>query len=227
MSLSVCTSCLARLRITSTIPSLAAISQLPGSLSSFHNSVVQQNVVAKKKVVAAGARAPKLRESRSARVNKNKKDRPRPPPVGQRRAERKRIVLSNTNALPVAGLEVLSKENMTDIGKVGQMLSLDGPVLDQLREAKAFKVTQNWSLFRTPSVLIRGEGVELGADLQKATEQKATVRKLVVGEKASGKSVHLLHAMSMAYMNACVVVNIPDCGWIIRFTRWILTDMRA
>lgn len=120
-------------------------------------------------------------------------------------------MLSNTNALPVTGLEVLSADNMADAEKVGQMLSLDGPLLDQLREAKAFKTTQNWSLFRTPSVLVRDEAVELGADVQDVMEEKATIRKLIVGGKASGKSVHVLHGMSLGYMNKFVVVNVPDC----------------
>lgn len=168
-------------------------------------------MVKKAKTKVAGTRAPKLRESNSARIKKKEKERPKPPPVGQRKAERKRIVLSNTNALPITGLETLSKDNMADAGKVGQMLSLDGPLLDQLREAKAFKVTQNWSLFRTPSILMRDEAVELGADLQDIIEGKGTIRKLIVGDKASGKSVHLLQGMSLGYMNKFVVINIPDC----------------
>jgi small subunit ribosomal protein S29 len=120
-------------------------------------------------------------------------------------------VLSNTNALPITGLEALSKDNMADAGKVGQMLSLDGPLLDQLREAKAFKVTQNWSLFRTPSVLMRDEAAELGADVQDVIEEKGTIRKLIVGEKASGKTVHLLQGMSLGFINNFVVINVPDC----------------
>lgn len=214
MSLSICTSCLARLRITPTTSSLPSISQIPSSISSFHTTASQHNVVKKKATNVPGARVSKLRESKSARIKKDKKVRPRPPPVGQRKAERRRIVLSNTNALPISDLEVLSAENMADAGKTGQMLSLDGPLLDQLREAKAFKTTQNWSLFRTPSVLIRDEAVELGADVQDVVNEKSTVRRLIVGEKASGKSVHLLHGMSLGYMNKFVVVNVPDCEYI-------------
>lgn len=125
-------------------------------------------------------------------------------------------MLSNTNALPVSGLEVLSANNMADAGKIGQMLSLDGPLLDQLREAKAFKTTQNWGMFRTPSVLVRGEAVDLGADVQDVMEGKTTIRNLIVGEKASGKSVHLLHGMSLGYMNKFVVVNVPDCKYAFK-----------
>lgn len=217
MSLSICTSCLARLQIsTAAVPNLAA-SRIPSPFRSFHSSGVQQNVVKKKSVVVAGARAPKLRESRSARIVKKKRDRPKPPPVGQRRMERKRIVLSNTNALEVRDLDKLTVGNMADVAKVGQVLALDGPLLDQLREAKAFKTTQNWNLFRAPSTLQRKESVEVAADIQNVTQSAntggpaATLQKLVVGDKASGKSIHLVQAMSMAYLNKWVVINVPDC----------------
>jgi len=217
MSLSVCTSCLARLRLSTTPATLA--SSYRTTTSSFHSSAAAQNVVKKKTNNVAGARAPKLRESRSARIKKKSKDRPKPPPVGQRASERRRIVLSNTNALPIQGLETLKVENMADATKIGSVLALDGPLIDQLREAKAFKTTQNWNLFRAPSTLVRSETVEVGADIQRINDSlsdtaglgAATMRKVVVGEKASGKSIHLLQAMSLAYLNKWVVVNVPDC----------------
>ncbi|KAK5076874.1 hypothetical protein LTR64_005647 [Lithohypha guttulata] len=100
---------------------------------------------------------------------------------------------------------------MSDSGRIGQVLALDGPLLDQLREAKAFKTTQNWNLFRTPSTLFRQETAELGCDIEDVNEQKTTLKRLIVGEKMSGKSVHLLQAMSMAYLNKWMVINVPDC----------------
>jgi len=227
MSLSVCTSCLARLRLTNTAATLTAASRAP--TSSFHSSAAAQNVVKKKATNVAGARAPKLRESRSARIKKKSKDRPKPPPVGQRRTERRRIVLSNTNALQVQGLETLKVDNMADAAKIGSVLALDGPVIDQLREAKAFKTTQNWNLFRAPSTLVRSETVEVGADIQDVNEGlgdtaglgAATMRRVVTGEKASGKSIHLLQAMSLGYLNKWVVVNVPDCECDVLVWRWI------
>ena len=54
---------------------------------------------AKKK---GGDSGPKYREAKSAKMKKKKPvDKPRPPPVGERKALRKRIVLSNLNALEV------------------------------------------------------------------------------------------------------------------------------
>ena len=212
MSLSVCTSCLARLRIAQVPTTVTPItSRIPASISSFHSSVARHNVVKKKTTQTKGANAPKLRESRSARINKKQKVRPKPPPVGQRRAERRRIVLSNTNALEVQRHDKLTTGNMSDSGRIGRVLALDGPLLDQLREAKAFKTTQNWNLFRTPSTLHRSETVEVACDIEDVKQDKSTLRRLVVGEKGSGKSVHLLQAMTMAYMNRWIVVNVPDC----------------
>lgn len=214
MSLSICTSCLARLRIANpSSKALPAISQI--SVSSFHSSASQQNVVKKKTVAVPGARNNKLRQSKSAKINKKKKERPKPPPIGQRKAERRRIVLSNTNAIPVQQHEKLTTDNVTDTARIGQVLSLDGPLLDQLREAKAFKTTQNWNLFRTPSTLFRQETSELGFDFEDINEKKVTIRRLVTGSKASGKSIHLLQAMSMAYLNKWIVLNVPDCKFDI------------
>lgn len=213
MSLSICTSCLARLRLgkvpLTIIPTASSI-----LTASFHSSAANQNVVKKKTVKVAGVNAPRLRESRSARINKKSKERPKPPPVGQRRTERRRIVLSNTNAIPLQNHDKLTTENMSDSGRIGQVLALDGPLLDQLREAKAFKTTQNWNLFRTPSTLFRQETAELGCDIEDVNEQKTTLERLIVGEKMSGKSVHLLQAMSMAYLNKWMVINVPDCTCI-------------
>jgi len=173
-------------------------------------------VVKKKTVSVQGARPPKLRQSRSARIKKKSKERPRPPPVGERKTQRKRIVLSNTNALEVQGLQKLGTGNMADAEQIGKVLVLDGPLLDQLRDAKAFKTTQNWNMFRTPSTLVRTETVEVGNDIRDVNESMKsegaqTMHKLITGEKASGKSIHLLQAMSMAYLSKWVVINIPDC----------------
>lgn len=105
---------------------------------------------------------------------------------------------------------------MADAEQVGKVLVLDGPLLDQLRDAKAFKTTQNWNMFRTPSTLVRTETVEIGSDIQDVGEsvksgEAQTMHKLITGEKACGKSIHLLQSMSMAYLNKWIVINIPDC----------------
>lgn len=206
---SICTSCLSRLSIHSSSRQ-AQVFVGGAQRSSFTTSASQQNVLAKKKVSQPGAKPTKLRESRSAKIKKKSKDRPRPPAVGERRMQKERIVLSNTNALEVRGLELLTTANSTDTTKLGHVLALNGPLLDQLREAKVFKTTQNWNMFRTPSTLCRGATIELGRDMESVNTEKKTVCAIVDGERGSGKSVHLLQAMSMAYMNEWIVINIPE-----------------
>lgn len=215
MSTSICTTCLSRLRISTGIVSrLAATTTVIPIASSFHTSAVHQNVVKKKSGAAPVA---KFREARSAKIKRKTRDRPKPPPVGERKAQRKRIVLSNTNALEVSGLEYLNNKNMTDQEKLGQMLALEGALLDKLRDSKAFKTTQNWNMFRQPSTLMRQESIELGqdvADINASREDQGmgprTVHKIIDGERASGKSIHLLQAMSMGFVNDWVVINIPE-----------------
>lgn len=154
----------------------------------------------------------KHRTSNSSKLKKKARERPKLPPVGERRAQRRRIVLSNTNALEVDGLENWSKENMTDPEMTGKMMGLDGDLLDQLRDAKAFQRTQNWSLFRRPATLIRNETIVVGQDVDQVNTgaDGKTIKHLVVGEKASGKSILVLQTMCMAYMNDWIVLNVPD-----------------
>ena len=128
----------------------------------------------------------------------------------------KRIVLSNTNALNVR-LEELSPENMASAKSVGQVLALPGDLLDQLRDAKTFKLRQNWSLFRRPATLIREETVSLGQDIEEIKDSQQdqglgakVFRNLVTGHKGSGKSLLLLQAMSMAYLNGWIVINVSE-----------------
>lgn len=101
---------------------------------------------------------------------------------------------------------------MTDPEMTGKMMGLDGDLLDQLRDAKAFQRTQNWSLFRRPATLIRNETVAVGQDVDQVNtgDDGKTIKHLVVGEKASGKSILVLQTMCMAYMNDWIVLNVPD-----------------
>ncbi|KUL88092.1 hypothetical protein ZTR_04076 [Talaromyces verruculosus] len=161
--------------------------------------------------------APKFRESKSARMRKPKKttvDRGRPPLVGERKALRKRIVLSNTNALEVPGMQEFSEETMVDTRIRGSVLGLPVPMIDQLRALQAFKPSQGWSLFRRPGVVLRRETLEMGRVFEgistEGPDQGKVVKKILTGKRASGKSVHLLQAMAMGLLKKWVVISIPD-----------------
>jgi small subunit ribosomal protein S29 len=162
----------------------------------------------------------------------------KPPAQGERKAMRKRIVLSNTNALEVANLRDLDAEMVDDMvrvrdeaeefalqgamagreGKevevrqevVGRVVGLKGETVDSLRAVEAFKTTQGWGLFRRPALLVREESVGLSRQLLRAQEEKRALRLVIDGEKGTGKSLMLIHAMATAFVKGWVVVNIPE-----------------
>lgn len=181
--------------------------------SSFHTSTALYANPMKKKSNAVDIQA-KFRTGRSVRIKKKKiVDRPRPPAVGERKALRKRIVLSNTNALEVAGMQDLSLETMIDSRIRGAVLGLPVPMLDQLRAVQAFKPSQGWPLFRRPATVLRRETLEMGRlfeRISEGSEKGATFRKIVTGMRGSGKSVHLLQAMAMGFLKKWVVINVPE-----------------
>ena len=148
-------------------------------------------------------------------IKKKKKDvesKGRPVSPGERKAFRKRIVLSNTNALEVRDMQDLSAETMVDKSNRGKVLGIPGPVVDQLRAIEAFKVSQGWGYYRRPGMLVREETVEYGQLFGRMSEkhENDTVRRVLVGERASGKSTLLLQAMSIAFVKQWVVINIPE-----------------
>ncbi|QDS72906.1 hypothetical protein FKW77_007814 [Venturia effusa] len=132
----------------------------------------------------------------------------KPPAPGERRALRNRIVLSNTNALEVPGLQELGIGALASETSIGAVMALPGNLLDNLRAVEAFKPGQGWSFFRRPACLVRKENVEL-CQIIESNEGKTT-RKIICGEKGVGKSVFLLQTMTMAFMKGWIVLNIPE-----------------
>nr|POF03032.1 37s ribosomal protein s23, mitochondrial [Quercus suber] len=135
----------------------------------------------------------------------------RPPGVGERKALRKRIVLSNTNALEVPGMQNFTPEIIGKIGEYqGTMIGLGDAAVDMLRAVEAFKPTQGWNLFRRPATLIRKETVHLAQVMQEAQERKTGISRVIVGERGSGKSVLALQSMAMAHAKGWIVVHLPE-----------------
>ncbi|KFY84199.1 hypothetical protein V500_09506 [Pseudogymnoascus sp. VKM F-4518 (FW-2643)] len=158
--------------------------------------------------------APNMKAKGAARSLRVKKKAPvktgRPPAPGERKAMRKRIVLSNTNALEVQGLQELSPETMVDAAMVGKVVAIPGPVIDQLRVVEAFKKNQSWDLFRSPSILVRDETVTLAKKMLEAAAAKKTGSIILSGARATGKSMLLLQAMATAFTKGWIVISIPD-----------------
>lgn len=159
-------------------------------------------------------KVPNMKAKGAARSLRIKKKAPvktgRPPAPGERKAMRKRIVLSNTNALEVQGLQELSPETMVDAAMLGKVVTIPGPVIDQLRVVEAFKNNQSWDLFRSPSILVRDETVTLSKKLLDAAAAKKTASIILSGARATGKSMLLLQAMATAFTKGWIVISIPD-----------------
>jgi len=136
----------------------------------------------------------------------------KPPAPGERKAFRKRIQLSNDNALEVSGLDVMTPEIVVDPESVGKVVGIPGELIDQLRACEAFKSSQNWNLFRAPHTLLRKETVELAKRMTDAIAKKETLRIVVTGDRGSGKSILGLQALATGFLSQWVVVNIPEGG---------------
>ena len=92
----------------------------------------------------------------------------------------------------------------------GQVLGIPMAMVDPLRAVDAFKPTQAWGMFHRPGMLVREETVELGKTMEDVSERKRTVRRVLVGEKGSGKSVLALQAMVIGFLKGWTVINIPE-----------------
>jgi small subunit ribosomal protein S29 len=169
------------------------------------------NVNPPKKVKAAKAPLKNTKGTKTLRIKKKAIVKTgKPPAPGERKALRKRIVLTNPNALEVANMTDLSADIIADKEFIGKVVGIPGPVVDQLRVVEAFKTTQGWNLFRRPGTLVREESVELAQLLQAAEEGKKTTVKVIDGVKNSGKSLMLLQAMAAAFTKGWIVISIPD-----------------
>lgn len=152
---------------------------------------------------------------RRGKINQNSKKkrdnvRVKKPAPGERKAFRKRITLSNNNALAVEGLKEITNETLAAAASKGSVVGLPDKLVDQLRTLEAFKTTQNWGLFRRPHMLVREETVKLASRLDAAVKEKQTLRLALTGGKIAGKSMLLLQAMAHSLMNNWVVINIPE-----------------
>lgn len=99
----------------------------------------------------------------------------------------------------------------------GRVMGLPGTVVDSLRAVEAFKTTQGWNLFRRPAILMRRESAQIAEFIQEveAAQGKKTIRRIIIGDRASGKSTLVLQALTMAFLKEWVVINLPDAKEII------------
>jgi len=204
---SVCWRCLQR-------PSIVGAVR-PGSerlAATFSTSASLAATPIKKRANTGRSNAPQ--RGSTLRLSKNKVERTKKPPaVGERKAIRKRIVLSNTNAFEVSGLQDWAPTTYANEDTLGKMVGLPNDAVDFLRAAEGFKPSQGWGFFRRPATLIRKETLQLAKHIEQCAApegEKQTLRRVIAGDKGSGKSVLLLQAQAMAFMAGWVVVHIPE-----------------
>ncbi|KAI9728997.1 MAG: 37S ribosomal protein S23 mitochondrial [Chrysothrix sp. TS-e1954] len=162
--------------------------------------------------------APKAKTPNIRQTNKHAKTY-KIPAIGERKALRKRVILSNTNALEVGELVDLSASHVSKAAArelQGSVVGFAGETVDQLRAAEGFKPGQGWGFFRRPAALVRKETVEMaglmdGVDaVEPGNGGRETVTRLLAGEKWSGKSVLMLQTMAMAFLKGWVVISFPE-----------------
>lgn len=216
MASSGCWKCLARPSLTAASPltrnALPPVLLGTTSASFTTTAAAAKNPLAAKVKKGGQGAQPPARGSKTLRIKKKLPPKPtgRPPAPGERKAIRKRIVLSNTNALEVPGLVDLSDKILLDQAYMTRVVGIPGTVVDQLRAVEAFKPTQSWELFRRPALLIRKESLEVSKLLEEAAAKNGTARLILDGSRGTGKSLMLLHSMANAFLKGWVVINIPE-----------------
>ena len=118
-------------------------------------------------------------------------------------------------------MKEFNTEIMGDATMEGEVVTIPGTLVDQLRAVEAFKVGQGWVYFRRPSTLLRPETVTYGQIFKALNEEDGigTERRVIVGERGCGKSTLLLQIMGMAFIKKWVVISIPD-GELHSFTHF-------
>ncbi|KAL8699849.1 MAG: hypothetical protein Q9224_001238 [Gallowayella concinna] len=216
MSTSICWRCLSKASTKNLLHSTAInarfpiyVPTLPFSTSpSFQYNPPPKRSTGVKVVPRKGTKALVIGKTKRQPVNFARR-----PAPGERKALRKRIVLSNVNALEVTGMQDINAENSYDRRVEGHVLGLPGPIVDQLRAVEAFKTTQGWGLFWRPGTVMRRETIDLGKTIAEMSEQEGprkTIKRVLVGEKGSGKSIMLLQAMTLAFLKGWTVINLPE-----------------
>lgn len=225
MSSSYCWRCVSRTSTASARPFLLSPSSSTApvrtSTASFHTTASRYAQPAKRKGQHSG---PSFREARASRVkSKGAPAKAKRLTPDERRALGRRIVLSNANALEVSGMQDMTATNVTEPGRVGQVMGLPMPLVEKLREQQTFKPTQNWNLFRRPATLIREETVEMAkliAQISKkeGASSKTAAAMVVDGARGTGKSIHLTQAITLGLLNDWIVVSMPDGEFISSYT---------
>ncbi|KAK6536113.1 37S ribosomal protein S23 mitochondrial [Arthrobotrys megalospora] len=98
------------------------------------------------------------------------------PDIGYRRALRKAIVLSNSNA-PNLELPELTSEIMADTESVGKVFAINFEDLEKMRALEVFQKRQGWQFFYRPTTFIRNESVGIARAMESVERYNGEVTK--------------------------------------------------
>ena len=104
----------------------------------------------------------------------------------------------------------MTVENVRDDSAKGTYLGIPGEVVDQLRAIESFQMKQSWNLFKRPATMMRSETVKLAKDMRDVTQNgQQTAPRLITGSRGVGKSIFMLQAHAMAFLNGWIVIHFP------------------
>lgn len=190
--------------LTPLVPTVTAAAATTATATASFSTSARVEAAQKGKHVIKGKAKKNYKKKKGALV------RAKTPGPGERKAFRKRIQLSNNNAVAVKGLGELAPESLASEEASGRVLGLPDGLVDQLRTVEAFRPTQSWGFFKRPHVLVRSQTTELARLMDGAKRDKSVVKLVVNGGKATGKTTLLLQAMAHGFLNKWVVINIPE-----------------
>lgn len=109
-------------------------------------------------------------------------------PIGERRAQRKKLVLANNNATPVALPDLSANIAITDEAN-GSVFAFDGPTVDFLRTLEAFQLKQGWEMFHKPATLVTQDSIELGKLIGWVNGEEVPEEEVIGGRKGETREV--------------------------------------
>ncbi|EGX51048.1 hypothetical protein AOL_s00054g784 [Orbilia oligospora ATCC 24927] len=138
-------------------PSSSSSSTTPVDTRSFHTTPAGQK--------GGNIRKPAVNKPLNLKAKKKTVTSAKKPEPGYRRAIRKAIVLSNSNA-PNLELPELTSEVLVDTESVGKVFAINMEDLEKMRALETFQKRQGWQFFYRPTTFIRNESVGIARAME-------------------------------------------------------------
>ncbi|TGJ70836.1 37S ribosomal protein S23 mitochondrial [Orbilia oligospora] len=175
--------------------SSSSSSTTPVDTRSFHTTPAGQK--------GGNMRKPAVNKPLNLKAKKKTVTSAKKPEPGYRRAIRKAIVLSNSNA-PNLELPELTSEVLVDTESVGKVFAINMEDLEKMRALETFQKRQGWQFFYRPTTFIRNESVGIaramesverytGEATEKATSDGSTAATATKDAKAISEASDIVY----------------------------------